>query len=50
MAFVSERSLSGVEVPWAFTYRISSASIPASFSASSIAFAAPRPLGSGAVR
>ena len=50
MAFVSERSFSGVEVPCAFTYSTCSASIPASLIASSIAFAAPRPFGSGAVR
>ena len=50
IAPVSARSFSGVEVPWAFTYATSAASTPASSSASSIARAAPRPSGSGAVR
>ncbi len=50
MAFVSAGSFSGVDVPCAFTYSTSDALIPASFIASSIARAAPRPLGSGAVR
>jgi hypothetical protein len=50
IAFVSARSLSGVEVPCAFTYSTSFGPRSASFSASSIARAAPRPLGSGAVR
>ena len=50
MASVSARSLSGVEVPCAFTYTMSSGERPASASAMRMASAAPAPSLSGAVR
>ena len=50
MASVSARSLSGVEVPCALTYTMSSGVSPASASAIRIASAAPAPSLSGAVR
>ena len=50
MASVSARSLSGVEVPCALTYTMSSGVSPASASATRIASAAPAPSLSGAVR
>ena len=50
MACVSARSLSGVEVPCALMYTMSSGVRPASASATRIASAAPAPSLSGAVR
>jgi hypothetical protein len=48
MARVSVTSLSGVEVPWATTWSISSGATSAWRMAFVMAIAAPRPVGSGA--
>ena len=48
-ASASDASLSGVDVPWAFTCPTAEASMPASSSASCMHTAAPAPPGDGAV-
>ena len=48
IALVSVTSLSGVDVPWATMWSISSGATPACCIAIVIALAAPRPVGSGA--
>ena len=49
MAAASAASLSGVEVPWAFTWPTSPGVSPASASAASMHATAPAPLSAGAV-
>ena len=49
MEIVSNKSLWCVLVPWAFTYHTSSVDIPASFTASSMALAAPEQSSAGDV-